>query len=193
MGFIEFIKGTHQKTMFAIHHEQILKNYWSNKSAGMSHDDDIWVILGPYFDRAIQGDHFGESVYNTALAVEKGLISFPKDKDREKFLLTHITIFRGYLKQMEVYDDIEKASLYVLGMEYWRKQKGLKPTGLKLLIEEFGYNPSSNAPPYWTAEDAEACIASPEALPKKKTKPYWTPKDAAAFGYLVSGEENDEE
>ena len=146
MGFFQKLKLIPQATTFSKDLGKIEREYWHKRDnvdphiGTMNHDEAIWIALGPYFDRAIAGKSLELGFYKLALILVKGG-GLPDNPDLEKLLLVHISTFRKYLKQMGVYDDIEKASLCVLGIEQWRKQKGLEPTGFKLLVEEFGYIP----------------------------------------------------
>lgn len=146
MGFFQKLKLIPKATTFSIDLGQIKREYWHKRGkvdphiGPMNHDEAIWIALGPCFDRAIEGKSLELGFYKLALILEKGG-GLPDNPNLEKLLLLHISTFRKYIKQMGVYDDIEKATELVLGMEFWRKQKGLEPTGFSLLVEEFGYIP----------------------------------------------------
>ena len=61
---------THKGVMMSIHMDQILKAYKHNAGIGMSHDDNIWIVLGPYFEKAIWNDKRDQRFYE--LEKEKG-------------------------------------------------------------------------------------------------------------------------
>lgn len=146
MGLFDTIMQTHKGVMMSTHMDQILKAYKHNAGIGMSHGDNIWIILGPYFEKAIWNDKRDQRFYELALFFEKGeKVLDPSHEDLKKALLEHIRTFREFLKQIKdengirVYDNIEKAGYCVLGIEIWKKAAGFKHLWGNQLLETLGY------------------------------------------------------